>query len=313
MAARATVRIGVSGWRYEPWRGHFYPSGLRQDDELRFAAELLPTIEINGSFYSLQTPASYAEWYRATPDGFVFSVKGGRYITHIRRLKDIVKPLANFFASGLFNLKEKLGPILWQFPPNMKFDAARFEDFMAMLPHDTPAALALARRRDARMTGRSTLKIDAVRPVRHAIEIRNPTFLDPAFIAMLRRYHIGLVVADTGERWPQPHDVTSDFVYMRLHGATELYKSRYSEEMLQLWASRIAAWAVGRQPADANLVVGAAPPVRPRDVYCYFDNTDKLHAPDNAQRLMELTGVRWSPVRRAMPRVRSEVVARRAA
>ena len=134
----------------------------------------LPTIEINGSFYSLQTPASYSEWYRATPAGFVFSVKGGRYITHMRRLRDIEKPLANFFASGLFNLKEKLGPILWQFPPNMKFDAGRFDEFISMLPHGHGAALALARRRDARMTGRAALRVDAMRPVRHAIEIRNP-------------------------------------------------------------------------------------------------------------------------------------------
>ena len=310
---RGTLRIGVSGWRYEPWRGAFYPPGLRQDDELAYAAERLPTIELNGSFYSLQTPESYADWYRATPAGFVFSVKGGRYITHVRRLKEIAKPLANFFASGLFNLKEKLGPILWQFPPNLKFDAGRFEEFMALLPQDTSGALALARKRDARMTGRAALKVDAVRAVRHAIEIRNPTFLEPAFIELLRRYHIALVVADTGERWPQPHDITSDFVYMRLHGATELYKSRYSEETLQAWATRIEAWATGGQPADANLVVPGTPPREVRDIYCYFDNTDKLHAPDNAQRLMDLTGVRWSPLRRVAPRARATPAGRRAA
>jgi uncharacterized protein YecE (DUF72 family) len=310
---RGTIRIGVSGWRYEPWRGAFYPRGLRQDDELAYAAERLPTIELNGSFYSLQTPESYAEWYRATPAGFVFSVKGGRYITHVRRLKEIAKPLANFFASGLFNLKEKLGPILWQFPPNLKFDAGRFEEFMALLPHDTAAALALARRRDARMTGRAALKVDALRPVRHAIEIRNPTFLEPAFIELLRRYRIALVVADTGDRWPQPHDITADFVYLRLHGATELYKSRYSEEMLQAWAARIEAWATGGQPADASLVVPSTPARAARDVYCYFDNTDKLHAPDNARRLMELTAVLWSPLRRVAPRAKPAAAGRRVA
>lgn len=311
---RGTVRIGVSGWRYEPWRGAFYPPGLRQDDELAYAAERLPTIELNGSFYSLQTPGSYADWYRATPAGFVFSVKGGRYITHVRRLKDVAKPLANFFASGLFNLKEKLGPILWQFPPNMKFDPGRFEEFMAMLPHDTSAALALARRRDARLTGRAALKVDAQRPVRHAIEIRHPSFLEPGFIDLLRRYGIALVIADTGERWPQPHDVTADFVYMRLHGATELYKSRYSEAMLKTWAARIEAWAAGSQPADADLVAPATSPPRvARDVYCYFDNTDKLHAPDNARRLMELTSVPWSPLRRVAPRARGAPAVRRAA
>jgi uncharacterized protein YecE (DUF72 family) len=299
---RGTIRVGVSGWRYEPWRSAFYPPGLRQDDELAYIAERLPTIELNGSFYSLQTPASYMQWYRATPDGFVFGVKGGRYITHVRRLNEVTRPLANFFASGLFNLKEKLGPVLWQFPPNFKFDAGRFEDFLAMLPHDTAEALALARRRDGRMTGRAALKIDAVRPLRHAIEIRNPTFLDPAFIALLRRYRVALVIADTGRRWPQPHDVTADFVYMRLHGATELYKSRYSEPMLRVWASRVEAWAAGGQPADAELVVPGDPPRIPRDVYCYFDNTDKLHAPGNARRLMELVSVEWSPPARITAR-----------
>jgi uncharacterized protein YecE (DUF72 family) len=295
---RGTIRVGVSGWRYEPWRAAFYPSGLRQDDELSYAAERMPTIELNGSFYSLQTPASYAEWYRATPEGFVFSVKGGRYITHVRRLKDVAKPLANFFASGLFNLKEKLGPVLWQFPPNLSFDAGRFEDFLAMLPHDTGEALALARRRDGRMSGRAALKIDAIRPVRHAIEIRNPTFLDPVFIDQLRRYRVALVVADTGDRWPQPHDVTADFVYMRLHGATELYKSRYTESMLRMWAARVEAWAAGGQPPDVDLVVPGEPERVPRDVYCYFDNTDKRHAPDNARHLMALTSVEWAPPRR---------------
>jgi uncharacterized protein YecE (DUF72 family) len=185
---------------------------------------------------------------------------------------------------------------------------------MALLPHDTSAALALARRRDARMTGRAALKVDAQRPLRHAIEVRNPTFLEPAFIELLRRYRIALVIADTGERWPQPHDVTADFVYMRLHGATELYKSRYSEAMLRAWATRVETWASGGQPTDANLVVPAtAPPPRARDVYCYFDNTDKLHAPDNARRLMELTSVQWTPLRRVALRGKAAPAGKRAA
>ena len=175
----SAIRIGVSGWRYPPWRGAFYPDGLRQADELTYTSQKLPTVEINGSFYSLQTPASYAAWYAATPPGFVFSVKGGRFITHMKRLRDIDKPLANFFASGIFRLKEKLGPVLWQFPPNMKYEPQLFADFIGKLPKDTSAALSLARRRDARMTGRAALSIDAVRPMRHAIEIRNETFLDP--------------------------------------------------------------------------------------------------------------------------------------
>ena len=144
------IRIGISGWRYAPWRGVFYPKGLRQDDELAFASRALGSIEINGSFYSLQTPASYAAWHDATPEGFVFSVKGPRYITHILRLKNVLRPLANFFASGVFALREKLGPILWQFPASTHYDATRFEEFFALLPRDTAAALRLARRRDAR-------------------------------------------------------------------------------------------------------------------------------------------------------------------
>jgi uncharacterized protein YecE (DUF72 family) len=292
----SAIRIGVSGWRYPPWRGEFYPDGLRQADELTYASKRLSTIEINGSFYSLQMPSSYAAWYAATPGGFVFSVKGGRFITHMKRLRDIDKPLANFFASGLFNLREKLGPILWQFPPNMRYEPELFSDFICKLPHDTAAALTLARRRDARMTGRAALSIDAVRPLHHAIEIRNETFLDLSFIDLLRRHKIALVIADTGERWPQPHDVTADFLYLRLHGATELYRSRYSDAELRRWADRLRAWCAGDQPKDGERVVPDAEVQRtPRDVYCYFDNTDKLHAPKNARRLMQMLGIRWEP------------------
>lgn len=292
----SAIRIGVSGWRYPPWRGEFYPDGLRQADELTYASKKLPSVEINGSFYSLQMPSSYAAWYAATPAGFVFSVKGGRFITHMKRLKEINKPLANFFASGLFNLKEKLGPVLWQFPPNMKYQADLFEDFVCKLPHDTAAALTLARGRDARMTGRAALRIDAVRPLRHAIEIRNETFLDPGFIALLQRHNIALVIADTGQRWPQPRDVTANFLYLRLHGATELYRSRYSDAELRLWADRLRVWSAGDQPIDGVRVAPQAKVARiARDVFCYFDNTDKLHAPRNARRLMQMLDVRWTP------------------
>lgn len=299
--AIGTIRIGVSGWRYPPWRGAFYPQGLRQGDELAYAASRLATIEINGSFYSLQTPTSYASWYRVTPAGFVFAVKGSRYITHMLRLKDIDAALANFFASGVFQLKEKFGPLLWQFPPNLQFDPQRFDEFLSLLPRDTAAALALARGHDARMTGRSSLAIDAVRPLRHAVEIRNETFIDPVFVDLLRHHRVALVIADTGGRFPEPQDVTADFLYLRLHGATELYKSRYTDPMLEGWAQRIRAWASGTEQPTTDRIGGAIPRT-PRDVYCYFDNTDKLHAPDNAQRLMELMQVQWAPLRRVAPR-----------
>src|SRR6187455_3098247 len=169
----SAVFVGISGWRYPPWRGVFYPPGLPQRRELEYASRALPTIEINGTFYSLQTPQSFQHWYDETPPRFIFSVKGARYITHIRRLREIEAPLANFFASGLFNLREKLGPILWQFPPTFSYDRERLERFFALLPRDTEEALALARRRDARLKGRARLAIDANRPLRHAMGIRH--------------------------------------------------------------------------------------------------------------------------------------------
>jgi uncharacterized protein YecE (DUF72 family) len=312
----SVVRIGVSGWRYAPWRGAFYPSGLRQADELAHLAGQLPTVEINGTFYSLQSPASFAAWHDSTPASFVFAVKAPRYITHIRRLKDIDKPLANFFASGVFNLGAKLGPILWQFAPQMRFDAARFEHFIALLPRDTSQALALARRRDARMTGRSRLAIDTVRPLRHAVEVRHPSFAVPEFVEMLRAHGVAWVVADTGGRWPEFGDVTADFLYLRLHGATELYRSRYSAASLDRWAQRIAAWREGSVADDMPRVLSAAPAVQPRDVYCYFDNTDKLHAPDNARALQARfapTALRPPAAERRAPPARARTTTPRAA
>ena len=289
------IHVGVSGWRYAPWRGAFYPDGLRQDDELAYAAHRLPTIELNGSFYSLQRPTSYAAWYAATPPGFVFSVKAPRYLTHVLRLRDVGSALANFFASGVFELREKFGPVLWQLPPFFRFDAALIEDFLAALPQDTGAAQTIARTHDARMTGRAMLTIDTVRPLRHALEVRHASFIDAHFIELLRRYRVALVVADTGGRWPELLDVTADFVYLRLHGATELYQSRYTEAELARWASRLRAWSAGEEQAGGQRASEVAPPAAPRDVFCYFDNTDKLHAPDNARALLQLVGVDWAP------------------
>lgn len=171
--AMGNIYVGISGWRYVPWRGVFYPKTLTQNCELEFASRALRSIEINGSFYSLQRPESYVAWYATTPPSFIFSIKGNRYITHILRLRDIEKPLANFFASGLFNLREKLGPFLWQFPPNFRYEPERVEHFFSLLPRDSEEALRLARKREPRMKGRSRLAIDKNRPLRHAMEIRN--------------------------------------------------------------------------------------------------------------------------------------------
>jgi uncharacterized protein YecE (DUF72 family) len=272
------IRIGISGWRYEPWRGVFYPDGLAHRRELEFAARHFPTVEINGSFYSLQRPSYYEEWYRAAPPGFVYAVKGSRYITHLLRLKNIEKPLANFYAQGIFVLREKLGPFLWQFPPMFRFEASRLEPFFAMLPRDTEQALALARRRDQRMTGRARLAIDAKRPLRHAIEIRHESFLCDEFVALLKKHDVALVVADTAGKWPKLFDRTADFVYVRLHGDIRIYTSGYTSRALDGWAERIRAWDAG----------GA-------DVYVYFDNDVKVRAPFDALNLMHKLGLRWEP------------------
>jgi len=284
MPARSRIRIGISGWRYAPWRGVFYPPGLVQRRELEFASAHFDSIEINGSFYSLQRPESYARWYEQTPKDFVFSVKAPRFITHIRRLRDVEAPLGRFFASGVLGLGEKLGPLLWQFPPSLAYDEARWKAFLAALPADTEAAAACARRHGAR-----DVAAGAKRRLRHAVEIRHDSFRDERFLALLRRHRIALVVADTAGRWPYLEDVTADFLYLRLHGDEELYASGYTEAALQRWAARIRRWSRGGEPDDA--VRAGAVPARPRaarDVYCYFDNDAKVKAPFDAQRLRAL-------------------------
>jgi uncharacterized protein YecE (DUF72 family) len=268
------IHIGISGWRYAPWRGKFYPPGLAQARELDYASRQLPTIEINGSFYSLQRPESYAAWYAATPPGFLFAVKGNRFITHMLKLKDIDGPLANVLASGVFALRDKLGPFLWQFPEMVRFDPERFEHFLSILPQDTDAGLALARQYQSRMEGKVFVETVEQRPMRHAVEIRHESFRDARFIALLRKYNVALVVADTAGKWPYMDDVTADFVYIRLHGDKELYASGYDDEATARWAARIQAWSANG------------------DVYCYFDNDIKVHAPYDAQRLMEALGLR---------------------
>jgi uncharacterized protein YecE (DUF72 family) len=300
VAAKAgRVRIGISGWRYAPWRGKFYPKGLRQKDELSFAAGKFETVEINGTFYSLQSPALFRSWSEATPDDFIFAVKGPRFITHMLKLTRPEQPLANFFANGLLVLGPKLGPILWQLPPNFRFDAEKLEAFFKLLPRDTAAAAELARRHDHRVKGRTALEIDRKRRLRHAIEIRHDSFRSPDFIALLRRHRIALVCADTVE-WPLLMDLTADFAYLRLHGSEELYTSGYDDPALNRWAGRVAAWAKGAEPRDAVRVTAKPAPkpagrptgVRGWDVYVYFDNDAKVRAPVDAERLIRLVSAR---------------------
>lgn len=291
----ATIRIGMSGWRYPPWRGQFYPEKLTQAKELEYASRTLSSIELNGSFYSLQPPSSFQAWHEATPDGFVFSIKAPRFITHIRRARDVDGPVANFFASGLFALQEKLGPILWQFPPSFTFDAAVLEPFLKLLPHDTHAALALAKQHEPMMAGRTFLEVGSKQPVRHAVEIRNKSFIDATFVELLRQYGVALVVADTNGEWPQMEDVTADFVYMRLHGQEALYTGEYSDEALDAWEARITTWHGGGEPRDADRTAKRLPKsAKGRDIYCYFDNDQKVKSPYDAQRLALRLGVDWA-------------------
>ena len=269
------LRIGISGWVYPPWRGVFYPKGLPQKRELEYASRTFNSIEINGSFYSLQRPESYQAWYDATPDGFVFAIKGGRFITHMKKLKDVETPLANFLASGVLKLKEKLGPILWQFPPGFAFNEQRFADFFAMLPRDTRDAARIARQHDARMEGRAWTKPGAERPMRHAVEIRHESFRDDRFTALARQHAIAIVVADTAGKWPLIDEITTDFMYARLHGDEELYVSGYTPAALDMWAQRVRRWKRRRC-----------------DVYVYFDNDAKVKAPFDALHLAARLGGR---------------------
>lgn len=284
MALNAThepIRVGTSGWVYPPWRGAFYPPGLPHRRELEYLSRLLNSVEINGSFYSLQRPSSYQSWVAQTPDDFTFAVKGGRFITHMKKLRDVETPLANFFASGVLALGAKLGPVLWQLPPSLPFDPDRLTNFFALLPRSTVEATALAQRHDERLDGRAWTSTDADRPLRHALEVRHPSYRDPALIALLRAHGVALVVADTAGTWPYLEDVTADFVYVRLHGDAELYVSGYRNEALDVWARRIRGWQVGESPCT-EYTVGPPAPVRPREVFTYFDNDVKVHAPTDA-------------------------------
>jgi uncharacterized protein YecE (DUF72 family) len=279
----AQIRIGISGWNYPAWRGRFYPEGLVQRRELEYVGQRMRSVEINGSFYSLQRPTSYQAWRAQTPDDFVFAVKGGRFITHMKKLAGVETAMANFFASGVLALGPKLGPVLWQLPPVLRFDPDRLASFFALLPRTTVQAARLAAGHDHRLDGRAWTETELDRPLRHALEVRHPSYCDAEFVELLRAHDVGLVVADTAGLWPDLEDVTSDFVYVRLHGADELYVSGYTDTALDAWATKIGRWAAGESPTGERTV---APPAARlpdgRDVYVYFDNDAKVHAPFDA-------------------------------
>jgi uncharacterized protein YecE (DUF72 family) len=284
----ARIWIGTSGWSYPGWNERFYPATLPRRLVLSYLASRFDSVELNGSFYSLQKPSSYRKWYAQTPPGFIFAIKGSRFITHNKKLADIDTALPNFFASGILLLKEKLGPIIWQLPANARFDPDRLAEFFARLPADTDAAARLARRHDARVSGRCWTRAPA-RPqrLRYGIEVRGGSFFVPALVRLARRHRIALVVSDAAT-WPRVEDVTADFVYIRLHGSQRTYASAYSDRDLDYWAQRITAWAAGEEPADAQRVAPIRPPRRrSRDVYVYFDNDYEANAPNDALRLVQ--------------------------
>jgi uncharacterized protein YecE (DUF72 family) len=279
----ADIRVGISGWRYPPWRGEFYPAGLPQRQELEYAASRLRTIEINGSFYSLQPPANWRQWRDAVPADFEFAVKGGRFVTHMKRLRDARAALATFYASGPLLLDDRLGPFLWQLPPNFQYDRAVLAEFFAELPRTEAAAAALARTnvRSLSRAGEDPLWQRArsgrgSRRLRHALEVRHLSFRTDEFCALCKEFDVAVVVSDGGAAWPQIHEITSDHMYLRLHGADQLYVSGYPEADLDRWADRIRGWA---DHPDVE------------SVRIYFDNDVKVRAPYDAMSLARRLGV----------------------
>jgi uncharacterized protein YecE (DUF72 family) len=232
------LRIGISGWSYKFWRGEFYPKGLVQKRELEYASREMNSIEINGTFYSLQRPASYQKWHDETPDDFLFAVKGSMYLTHRKRLKEIDQPLANFFASGLLLLGKKLGPILWQLPPWLPYERERMEIFLKLLPRTSRAAEKLAHGHNLKRKDWVAADAVARTRIRHAFEPRHDSFFCEDFVSLLREHNAALVFADTAGKWPYAEDLTADFIYIRLHGSKELYASGYTKKELDRWAER---------------------------------------------------------------------------
>jgi len=268
------ARVGISGWQYPSWRGRFYPPGLPQRMELAYAALRMTTIEVNASFYSLGRPSTYRRWYDEVPTTHLLAIKGGRFVTHLKRLRDVRVPLANFFASGVLALGDKLGPILWQLPADLPFDEAALDRFLALLPGDTTVAKRLARESATLPDDRTWTERSPVRRLRYALEVRDQSYRNPDFLALLRARGVALVVSDTPGSWPRFDDVTSDLVYVRLHGDTRLYGGGYPPRVLRDWAERTLDWTASGL-----------------DVYVYFYNDADCRAPFDAMSLARLLDV----------------------
>lgn len=264
--------VGISGWTYEGWEGTFYPEDLSKKKQLEYASEQLTSLEVNGTFYSLQKPHTFEAWYAQTPDKFPLALKGPQYLTHIRRLKEIDEPLANFFASGVLCLKEKLGPILWQFPPNVMLKDDRFEKFLALLPHDGKSAAKLAKQHGGKVEGRAFTTVKENFPVRHAFEFRHPSFLNKDFLALMRKHNVAFVVAhEGGEKAPYLEEPTADFMYVRLHGEGKKFAKGYPDSQIAAWEKKVKRWN------KTGL-----------DVFLYFSNEAKVYSPTGAMKLIKL-------------------------
>jgi uncharacterized protein YecE (DUF72 family) len=272
------IRIGTSGWNYSHWRNRFYPKGLAHRLELEYLAGRFNTVEINGSFYSLQRPSSYRLWRASTPDGFTFAVKGGRFITHNKKLLEVRLPLANFLSSGPLALGDKLGPFLWQLPPVLRFLPERTEEFFALLPGTVGQAADLAAEHDDRIPAR--FKQDAVvtsdelpadHRLRHAVEVRHASFVCDEFFDLCRRFGIAVVTADSAGLFPLIERRTAEFAYVRLHGSQQLYASAYTDDEIDRWAAKIETWCT-----EPDLEA----------IYVYFDNDFESNAGYDALRLV---------------------------
>jgi uncharacterized protein YecE (DUF72 family) len=273
--------IGISGYDYKPWRNRFYPPGLPARRWLEYASREFNSIELNGTFYSLKSPAVFERWASEVPsDNFVFALKGGRFITHNLKLARSENALGNFFASGVLALGTLTGPLLWQLPATYSFDADRLDRFMGILPRNSEEAEEVAKEHDHRLKRGALTEAVAQVPLRHAFEVRHPSYFHEEFFHLLKEHGYALVIADTAGKFPYSEELTADFTYVRLHGSRELYVSGYSDEELTRWAERVQSWT---RP-------GAGRPGR--DVYAYFDNDAKVHAPHDARRLAEMVRAR---------------------
>ncbi len=272
------IRLGISGWTYPDWREIFYPEKLPIKKELGYASRVFNSIEVNGTFYSLQKPHTFEKWYNETPPDFSFAIKAPKYITHERRLKEVETPIANFLACGLLALKEKLGSILWQLPPNLSYEENRITQFLELLPHDTKQACKLAHKHSEWMSERTFLECDRKRPLLHAVEVRNHSFNNPEFIKLMKHYKVAIVIGDTAGRWPLIEEMTGPIIYIRLHGDETIYPKGYTKTALKTWAQKIKHFSSQAE-----------------SVYAFCDNDHKTAAPANAKQLMKLLGIVWDP------------------